>query len=52
MMRVHHMVSDLERDALDLALDLQLLDLIDGFGDGVLLNRGRSDAGPPGGSCL
>jgi hypothetical protein len=41
-MGIHHMVADLEVDALDLALELQVLDVIDGLGDGVLLRRGRS----------
>jgi hypothetical protein len=51
-MRIHDVVADLEGDALDLALDLQLFDLIDGFGDGVLLRRGRSGCRTAGGSCL
>ena len=42
VMRVDHVVAHLEVDAHDFALDLQVLDLIDGLGDGVLLHRGRS----------
>jgi hypothetical protein len=45
-MGVDHVVADLEVDALDLALDLEILDLVDGVGDGVLLCRVGPAAGP------
>jgi hypothetical protein len=41
-MGVDHVVADLEVDALDLANELELLDVIDGVGDGVLLWSYRS----------
>jgi len=36
-MGIDHVVADLEVDALDLANELELLDVLDGVGDGVLL---------------
>jgi hypothetical protein len=42
MMRVDDVVADLEGDALGLALDVQVLDLLGRFGDDALLDQGAS----------
>jgi hypothetical protein len=44
--RIDHVVADLEVDALDLAYKLDLLDVVDGVGDGVLLWSIGPAAGP------
>ena len=46
MMRVDDVVADLELDVLDDALELEILDVIDGVGDGVLLWLIGPSAGP------
>jgi hypothetical protein len=46
-MGVDHVVADLEVDALDLANELENLDVIGGVGDGVLLcSIGGPECGP------
>jgi hypothetical protein len=42
MMGIDDVVTDLEVDALRLASDLEVLDLLGCLGDGVLLNQGAS----------
>jgi hypothetical protein len=46
VMRVHDVVAHGEVDALDLAADVEVFELV-GIGDGVLLVRVRPRAGPP-----
>jgi hypothetical protein len=46
-MRVHDVVADGEVDALDLAADVEVFDLLGIGGDGVLLGRVGPRAGPP-----
>jgi hypothetical protein len=47
MMGVDHVVADFEVDALDLANELENLDVIGGVGDGVLLcSTGGPECGP------
>jgi hypothetical protein len=43
---IDHVVADLEVDALDLAYELDLLDVVDGVGDGGLLWSIGPAAGP------
>jgi hypothetical protein len=50
VVRVHDVVADGEVDALDLAADVEVFELI-GIGDGALLGRVGPGAGPPTG-CL
>jgi hypothetical protein len=49
MVRIDDVVADLEIDALCLAREVEVLDLLGRcIGDGVLLYLGRPCAGPPG----